>query len=557
MFRGRLTRSFFSLWLLALIIIPTHSTAAPPLHRWSALYGDIAFQRGVAAATDPGGNLLVTGFVQGTTNFGGGGLASAGSNDVAVAKFSPLGVHQWSKLFGDANSQVPTGIASDASSNVYVVGTFRGGINFGGGVMTSAGDEDIFVAKLNPSGGFLWSKRFGDSNFQYCSDVVIDAAGNVIITGRFRGTVNFGGSNLTAPLGNTDDYVAKFDGNGAHLWSIRMPSKQAFHNYLAVDGSGNIYMHGTFTTSIDLGAGPVASMGDSDIFLARFDASGVHQWSQRFGDARPQVASGIASDNAGNLYVVGRFGGTTNLGGPPLVAPDDLNIYVAKFNSSGTHQWSHGYGDAAEQTGTAVTLDAAGNPWFSGYFDGSIDLGGGVLTTAGTYDLFVAQFDPNGNHICSGRYGDLEIQWGTGMAANQFGDVFMTGSIYDSVDFGGGWMSSAGDEDFFIADFGSISTGVGDTPARSALSISCYPNPFNPETTIRYYVPSQGRIAVEIYDARGARVTTLLDSVSEAGWFERSWNGVDARGRAVGSGVYFARITHTSGTRVHKLTLLK
>ena len=556
MFHGRLTRSFFSLWLLALLI-PTLSTAAPPLHRWSALYGDIALQRGVAAATDPGGNLLVTGFVQGTTNFGGGGLTSAGTNDVVIAKFSPLGVHQWSKIFGDANSQAPTGIASDASSNVYVVGTFRGGINFGGGVMTSAGDEDIFVAKLNPSGGFLWNKRFGDASFQYCSDVVIDAAGNVIITGRFRGTVNFGGSNLTAPLGNTDDYVAKFDGNGTHLWSVRMPSKQAFHNYLAVDGSGNIYLHGTFMTSIDLGGGPMASMGDWDIFLARFDASGVHQWSQRFGDATPQVASGIASDNAGSLYVVGRFGGTTNLGGPPLVAPDDLNIYVAKFNSSGTHQWSHGYGDAAEQIGSAVTLDAAGNPWFSGYFDGSIDLGGGVLTTAGTYDLFVAQFDPSGNHICSGRYGDLEIQWGTGMAANQFGDVFMTGSIYDSVDFGGGWLSSSGDEDFFIADFGSTVTAIGDTPARAALSISCYPNPFNPETTITYTLPANGRATIVVYDAKGASVNTLFDGEQQAGTHVVQWSGLDAAGYRAGSGVYFTRVVFGALTRSFKIVLLK
>jgi hypothetical protein len=92
---------------------------------------------------DPGGNLLVTGFVQGTTNFGGGGLASAGSNDVAVAKFSPLGRASMEQAFRGREFAGADGIASDASSNVYVVGTFRGGINFGGGVMTSAGDEEF------------------------------------------------------------------------------------------------------------------------------------------------------------------------------------------------------------------------------------------------------------------------------------------------------------------------------------------------------------------------------------------------------------------------------
>jgi len=90
------------------------------------------------------------------------------------------------------------------------------------------------------------------------------------------------------------------------------------------------------------------------------------------------------------------------------------------------------------------------------------------------------------------------------------------------------------------------------------LSLSNYPNPFNPETTVKYTLPSRGEVAVTIYDASGARVATLVDRVvSAAGAYETRWNGRDENGAAVSSGVYFARIQHPGGTMTRKMVLLK
>jgi hypothetical protein len=100
-------------------------------------------------------------------------------------------------------------------------------------------------------------------------------------------------------------------------------------------------------------------------------------------------------------------------------------------------------------------------------------------------------------------------------------------------------------------------SGVGETPKSYVLSISAYPNPFNPSTTIRYTVPSKGRVSVNIYDARGAHVATLVDDEKETGAFTREWIGRDDAGQAVSSGVYFARVSHSSGTRSYKMVLLK
>ena len=82
-----------------------------------------------------------------------------------------------------------------------------------------------------------------------------------------------------------------------------------------------------------------------------------------------------------------------------------------------------------------------------------------------------------------------------------------------------------------------------------------YPNPFNPETTIRFSVPTSGNVKIDIYNIRGQRVTTLLNETLNYGHHSAVWNGTDSNGRSVGSGVYFYRI-HAGGENVTNRMLL-
>jgi hypothetical protein len=161
-------------------------------------------------AVDRSGNVVVTGYFEGTVDFGGGPLTSAGFGDVFVASYSPAGAHRWSKRFGSSKSYgLGRGVAVDKSGNAVVTGDFEGTVGFGGAPLTSEGYSDIFVASFGPTGAHRWSRRLGDAGWEEGHDVAVDGSDNVVVTGHFGGTVDFGGGPLTS-AGAGDIFVASY-----------------------------------------------------------------------------------------------------------------------------------------------------------------------------------------------------------------------------------------------------------------------------------------------------------------------------------------------------------
>ena len=121
------------------------------------------------------------------------------------------------------------------------------------------------------------------------------------------------------------------------------------------------------------------------------------------------IGNGVAVDGSGNVLVTGIFSGTVNFGGGNLVSAGDFDIFVAKYNASGVHQWSRRFGSAERSTsGTDVAVDGSGNVFVTGYFSGTVDFGGGNLVSAGRSDIFLAKYNANGVHQWSKRFGDLD-----------------------------------------------------------------------------------------------------------------------------------------------------
>jgi hypothetical protein len=352
-------------------------------------------------AIDSSHALLLVGKLLGTANLGGGQLTSAGSYDVWVAKLAADGTHLWSTSFGGSGWDEPVGVAVDAAGDVYVAGTFESSFGFGATTLVSAGLKDVFVAKLDPNGNPLWAQRFGNASLDHVTYLAVDPAGDVVITGEFDGTIGFGGP-LLVSAGGFDAYVAELDPNGGHLWSKRFgdASDQSGES-VAFDASGSLLVGAMFQGAIDMGGGPLTSAGGWDICVAKLDAAGGHVWSGRFGgsgDESPQGPKGFAVAPSGHVFVAGTYTGTPSLGGPPLPSTGDPNndVFLLELDASGMPLWSQGYSAKLEQDALAIGLDASGHLVAAGIYEqgATFDLGQGPLPVFGGFDLFVARFTP-------------------------------------------------------------------------------------------------------------------------------------------------------------------
>ncbi|MCI0452451.1 MAG: T9SS type A sorting domain-containing protein [Candidatus Latescibacteria bacterium] len=441
---------------MALVLISV--AHASPVHYWSKRFGDASTdQTSYSVAVDASGNVLIAGGFLSTANFGGGLLTSAGGTDVFLASFATDGSHLWSKRFGDVNpNQIAYAVATDGAGNVLVAGSHWGTVNFGGSPLTSLGGDDIFFAKLDSDGDHVWSKRYGDaSTDQIARSIAIGPANVIVLAGWFLGTVNFGGSNLSS-AGGVDIFVATFDAGGNHVWSQRFGAQgdQRLES-VAVDGSGNVVLTGYYDGTVDFGGGQLVSVAGNDIFLAKLSSTGSHLWSQRFGNSsNDQWGESVATDASGNVIATGHFESTVNFGGSTLTSAGGDDIYLVKFDEDGGHTWSQRFGTTGNQTAKAVTIDALGGIALTGYYASTIDFGGGTLTNNGGVDIFVARFDPSGGHIWSAAFGGTTDQQAEAIAIDGAGKIALGGHFFSTVDFGGGNLTSAGGTDVFLTLLG-------------------------------------------------------------------------------------------------------
>ena len=418
---------------------------------WSKLYpGGTSTTFDVA--TDAAGNVYAIGVFTGSVDFGGGAVSADGLDDVFVVKLDKTGAFGWLKRFGDADYQYGQGIVVDAAGNVLITGYFTGSVDFGGGALASAGNEDIFVAKLDPTGAHVWSKRFGDASDQNALSLAVDTAGNVVVLGYFNGAVDFGGGVLTS-AGLEDIFVVKLSAaGGAHQWSKRFgDAMKQFGTGIAVDSADNILLAGSFSGSVDLGSGPLTSLGSEDVLVAKLDAAGGYVWASRHGDSNEQNGVGVATDSQGNVLITGHFKGQLGFGGPVLSAGAVEDIYIAKLTGGGAHVWSKDFGDAAnQQFGQAVAVDGEDNIVLTGYFSGAATFGAGSVTSVDGRDIFAVKLDPAGGHLWNKRFGDLGNQFGQATAVDALGNIVLGGYVSGTVDFGGGPVSVAADTAYVV-----------------------------------------------------------------------------------------------------------
>jgi hypothetical protein len=369
---------------------------------WSRGFGGPDDEYPVALGTD-GMKLVVLGEYSGVADLGAGPLPDAGfAPNVFIAAFDPTGATKWSKGFGDSEQQDAVGLGLDAAGNVFATGTLEGSINFGGGGMslTSAGSDDIFLVKLDGAGGHLWSKRFGDASSQSPTALGVDpSSGGVLITGNYDGKLNFGGGDLPPPVNSYMLYVASFAGDGSHKWSKTFQQDSTVEpTSIQAASDGSVYVGGNFGGTLGIGSDNLFSNDSNDIFIAKLDGAGSPLWAKSFGNDKIQGVSSMAVDADGGIVILGYFSGVLDFGGGPLTAasmcdPGDFchDAYLVKLAPDGSHVYSRTFGGTNNDFGEDIAVDPKGGLVVSGNYSTEIDFGLGTPFKGEYDDIFLTK----------------------------------------------------------------------------------------------------------------------------------------------------------------------
>lgn len=288
--------------------------------QWNNTWGGIGSESCWGIAVDSLDNIYISGMSN---------ISGMGFWDLVLVKYDNSGVQQWNRSWGGDNWEEGNGVAVDSSDNVYFTGATA---SFG------AGGYDLVLLKYNSSGGLQWNTTWGGIGDDGGIGVAMDLTDNIYVTGS---TESFG-------AGADDLVLVKYDSSGVEQWNRTWGGIEYEHaTRVLVDSLDNVYLAGN-TQSF--------GSGNWDLFLVKYDSSGVKQWNRTWGGISVELTMGLAVDSLGNIFLTGF---TTSFGGD--------NMFLVKYDSSGVLQWNITWGGTYLVESWAIAIDSLDNVYLAGY----------------------------------------------------------------------------------------------------------------------------------------------------------------------------------------------
>lgn len=483
---------------------------------------------------DVDGSVYITGFFTNPIVFGSIPLGSVGAADIYVVKYNASGNAIWAKSFGGSGDEGGFGVNADGHGNIYLTGYFSSPtISFGATILTNAGSNDIYVAKVSgTTGNVIWAIRDGGVGDDRGNGIKADAFDHVYVTGSFASaTINFGSTTLTN-AGSNDIFVAKYSGtNGNRIWAKGAGGADDDNGAnpndnggsLTTDVKGNILIIGYFSSSsITFGSNTLTnSTGSFDLFIAKYDSTGTSKWARSAGGNGPNNdgAFAICTDEIGNSFITGAFDspiitfGNTTLTHPLSTSGD---VLLVKYDPNGDVVWAKNYGGIGDDLGFGICIDGSGNLYVVGELTSDIaSFGSSTLMNAAAPfgDIFVAKFEASGNVIWATSVPGSNDDFGYDIALdNTSGAIYIAGNFASSsLVFGPNILTNSGSSDIYVAKLNSTITS---TSKFSLEGLCIYPNPFNMTATIKLPDKMQNSSLV-LFTIYGEPVKSFEPSSSE------------------------------------------
>ena len=357
---------------------------------------------------------------------------------ISVASYGQTGNWLWGRgATGTGVGQEGTGMTTDANGNTTIVGGYADAMmTFGNDTIMNShiSTMDGYVGKLSSSGNVLWLKSIGGMNSEIPNAVCTDAIGNVYVTGSSSsGTIVFDAISLLNGSSN-GMFVVKYDINGNAIWAKGASGVNSTSGYgVSADSYGNIYVAGGYNDSVTFGATTLVSAGGQDAFLNKYDSNGNLVWAKSEGGTSGDVGASVRVDNGSNIIMVGYFTGSSiTFGSFTLTNAGQEDIYVVKYDSSGTVLWAKSGNGNGDEYVQQVSTDFNGDVFVGGSFNSSSLLfGSSVLHSIGGLDAFIVKYNSSGNVIWAKSGGGNTNDYGFSVSADSSGNSYISGGFTD------------------------------------------------------------------------------------------------------------------------------
>lgn len=296
---------------------------------------------------------------------------------------------------------------------------------------------------------FEWAK--GASGNVYSNAVVTDGQGNSYVTGWYEYNATFGSTQISSVNGSHDIFLAKYDNAGNLLW-VKSAGGPGSENSVSValDQQGYCYITGEFQETAAFGTQSVTSSGGYDIFVAKYSPAGEILWVKKAGGADHDFGLSICKGYHGALYITGYFSGTAHFGSHSLTFTGGWDIFLTRIDTSGYFLWAKKAGSLLSDYGTDVAADTAGNVYMTGYYGHTLLFDTISVTTKGAEDVFLSKADKDGNFLWVKAVGGTASDFSIGVTADSRGNTTVAGYFNGTMSIGGDTLVSTGDTDVFI-----------------------------------------------------------------------------------------------------------
>lgn len=296
----------------------------------------------------------VTSLSTGNTNITATSITDPTKSDaITLTVVDSAGGTEWTRQFGSFEDEEAYGVATDASGNVYVTGRTYGDLD------GNSGGDDAFIRSHDSSGDHRWTAQFGTGLSDVAYGIATDGNGNVYVSGSTGGALD------GAFAGGRDAFVRSYDSDGTLRWTRQFGASLGNVSLaIATDANGNVYAAGYTMSALE-----GVHAGENDAFIRSYDATGALRWTAQFGTSTGDMALGVATDAIGNVYATGytfgTFEGATSSGG--------FDAYVRSYDGEGGHRWTRQFGTVSIEMAQAVATDETGNVYVVGHTNGALE----------------------------------------------------------------------------------------------------------------------------------------------------------------------------------------